>query len=129
MRFGTFAAILAAGLYLAAGCATKQFTFDSRAAAAYVAAHSERPPLIKESLARGALAVGMTEDEVKLCWGKGDLVVNSNSQDGQVVYWGYRKPQVVAYSGGISVWRDLVMKDVTFTNGVLGAWEEVHPQK
>ena len=118
-----------ASLLLLASCATKKFVFDSNKAAAYVAAHQDRPDHIKTALSNGKIAEGMREEEVQLCWGKADKVMTGDTSGVQTTSWGYFESQVVAYSIPRSVWADVLVKEVQFTNGVVRAWRQIGPSR
>jgi hypothetical protein len=121
--------MLVVGVILLVGCATKKFAFNSKSAQAYLATHQDRPNQIQTALSAGGLAEGMNEEEVRLCWGKADRVLLSTTGGVQKTSWGYCQPEVIAHSGTVSVWSEVLVKFATFTNGVLSEWSEVSPSK
>ena len=115
---------IAAALLLVS-CAAQKDAFDSNKAAAYLAAHQDRPDQIKTGLSSGKLAEGMKEEEVRLCWGKPNKVVTGGVSGVQTTSWGYYENQEVAHSVGMSVRANVLVKEVQFTNGVVRAWREI----
>ena len=114
-----------ATLLFVAGCATQKFIFDPNKASAYLSTHKDRPAQIVAALSEGKPVVGMTEEEVELCWGVPQKKITGVVDSVSRASWGYFKRQAVASSAAQTVWMNVLVKEVQFTNGVLRAWQEI----
>jgi hypothetical protein len=109
---------------LLTGCAAQQkFVFDVGKVAEYVAAHEDRPQAIKTALEAGRPATGMYKQEVELCWGKPNKMLVGEVDQIATETWGYTR--AISYGGGRTVWRDVLVKEVAFTNGVVRGWRVI----
>ena len=111
------------------GCATHKFAFDAKKASAYLATHQDRPANIINALSAGRPVVGMTEEEVELCWGTPQKKITGEFDNVPTVSWSYLEPRVIAYAGTGTVWGDVIVKNVEFTNGVVKAWREIESKR
>ena len=109
-----------------AGCAT-QHVFDEKKANAYLLSHIDRPALIQEALSAGKLAQGMNEEEVTICWGKPDKIINKSMSNKVVTIWRYPEYQVVGNSPRRSILKKTLSKQVTFKDGAVISWMEMNP--
>ena len=110
---------------LLTSCSAGKHVFDSKKAGAYLATHQDRPEPISRALSAGQPAPGMTEEEVSLCWGQPDKRMIGQTGGVHMLAWGYFEPQIVAVSGARTVWRDVLIKEVRFTNGIVREWREI----
>ena len=117
--------LLVVAALVLAGCATERYTFDPGAASAYLAAHRDRPANVANALASGNLAQGMTEEEVRICWGKPDTVMTQYQASQQITTWSYTEPRIIASSFRRSLWSYQVARQAIFINGALREWRVI----
>ena len=108
-----------------ASCAT-QHVFNAEKANTYLLSHTDRPVHIQEALYDGKVAEGMNEEEVKICWGKPDVIVKRAVPDHEIIIWRYFEDLVVGYGPKRSMIRKKLSKEVTFRDGTVINCSEIN---
>jgi hypothetical protein len=82
-----------------AGCQTPDFLIRDPAVrvARYLEENLDRPDAIRDALAAGTPCVGMTHEEVILCWGKPDKVETSAEGINKEEVWTYTTKPVTEH--------------------------------
>jgi putative hemolysin len=94
----TLALVLAMALLVGA-CATPTTLMQSREA--YVRAHPNLDPKVKDAILQGKATVGMTQEEVRVSCGDPNLV-SAGTREGQYCdLWGYKRYTVTFQNGKV----------------------------